>query len=441
MSELSASKADMPSNQMILRGDRRPRVMAQSASFGEEAGPGLMVRAGIIVGAGVVVLALWAGFIEIDDAVTAKGEIIPAGDTQSLRHGVGGMVGEILVGEGETVKKGQVLLRLKADEAKARLLSLQNKKARTELMAAGLRALSQDGEPDYSFVSVTYRPLVDQERLIFTSLRKLTNIRRQVWAGRLGKERSKLKNIASQEKTLAKKAALLEEELALRKDLFKKGLTAKNVYLKAKKDVETAYKDLADLAIAKKQAGEDLRHARIQSRELEIRLKEKVLDDLGVLTNQLDALNETIKTLKDKVRRLDIEAPVGGIVRGVKKHPLGALVGPDDVILEILPSGGGVRIETRISVKDVERVAAGQKVIVRVKAPGFGRFGGIPGTLKEISPSHFEDKNAKPYYRGIVTVSRDSFGHGAAQVRMKPGMTAETSIRTGSKRLFRYLWD
>ena len=163
MSELSASKADMPSNQMILRGDRRPRVMAQSASFGEEAGPGLMVQAGIIVGAGVVVLALWGGFIEIDDAVSAKGEIIPAGDIQSLRHTDGGMVGEILVREGETVKKGQVLLRLKADEAKARLLSLQNKKARTELMAAGLRALSQDGEPDYSFISVAYRPLVDQE--------------------------------------------------------------------------------------------------------------------------------------------------------------------------------------------------------------------------------------------------------------------------------------
>ncbi|MDA0306620.1 MAG: HlyD family type I secretion periplasmic adaptor subunit [Proteobacteria bacterium] len=441
MSELSASKTDMPSGQMILRGDRRPRVMAQSASFGEETGPRLMLRAGIIVGAGVVALALWGGFVEIDDAVTAKGEVIPAGDIQSLRHPDGGMVGEILVSEGETVKKGQVLLRLEADEAKARLLSLQNEKARTELMAAGLRALGQGGEPDYSFVSVAYKPLADHERRVFTSLRNLTEKRRQVWAGRVKRAERKLKNIAKREERLSKKSALLEEEVGLRKDLFKKGLTAKDVYLKAKKDFDTALKDLADLAIAKKQTGQDLRQARKQSGELDIRLKERALDDLGVLTSQLDALNETIETLKDKLGRLDIEAPVGGIVRGVKKHPLGALVGPSDVILEILPSGGGVRIETRISVKDMERVAAGQKVIVRVKAPGFGRFGGIPGTLKEISPSTFEDKNAKTYHRGIVTVSRDSFGHGAAEVRMTPGMTAETSIRTGSKRLYRYFWD
>ena len=441
MSNLTAGKEDTAPVQMNFRGNRRPRVMAQSAAFGEEGGPGLMVRAGLVAVAGMVTLALWAGFINIDDEVTARGQVIPAGDIQTIRHGDGGTVGEILVSEGGTVKKGQILLRLKADDAKARLEALKTKQAMTGLLAAGLRALGQGGEPDYSFVPAVYKPLADQERRIFTSLRKLTNKRRQVWAGRVGKARAKLKNIAKQEKRLAKKAALLEEELGLRKDLFNKGLTARDVYQKAKKDVETVHNDLADLAISKKQTGEDMKVARKQSGELDIRLKEKALDELGILTGQLDALGENLETLQGKVDRLDIEAPVGGIVRGVLKHPLGATVAPGKVIFEILPFDGGVRIETRISVKDIDRVAAGQKVTVRVKAPGFGRFGGITGTLKEISSSPLKDKSGKPYYRGIVSVSRLSVGKGANKVRMVPGMAAVASIRTGSKPLFRSFWN
>lgn len=441
MSDLSANPDTPGTETTTPMGGREARTMAQTAALEEEPNRELTRKAWATAGIGALALLAWAGFVEIDEVTMASGQVIPVGATETVRHPDGGKVAEILVSDGETVEKGQVLIRFDAGEARAELEKMEARHTEIGLMAADFKALSSGREPDFSFVSPVYKPLVEKEWLIFASLRKLTDKRRNVLSGRVGRTREKLDNIAIQEEVLADKAALLEEELALRQDLFKKGLTPKNLYLKAQKSVDQVHRDIADLAVSKRQTDKTLEEAQKRSAALEIRLKEKVLDDLGVLTGRLDGIDETIETLKDRMGGLNITAPAKGIVRGAQNHPLGEIVEPGAAVMDILPLTGETAVEARIAVKDFDKVKVGQPVAVTVRDPGYAPYGAFSGALKEVSQSTFTDNEGNPYYRGIIAVDRDSVGRGADQKRLMPGMTVRVRIKTGSKSLIQQFWN
>lgn len=438
MSDLTAK----PETTNALRpGGRQARVMAQSLALVEESGPALARKTLAAAGLGFLALLAWAGFIEIDDATKVFGQVIPAGDAETVLHPDGGTISEILVSEGEVVEQGQILIRFDAGEAKAELEQMQTRRAEVGLMAAAFRALSSGGEPDFSFVSSVYQPQAENEKLIFVNLKLSMEKRRNVLSARAVNMQEKLGNIAEQEKVLAKKASLLEDELELRQDLYKKGQAAKKVYLEAKRDVDKTHRDLADLAESRKLTAESLAEAQNRSSELETRLKEKALDDFGVVAGRLDGINESLEKIKNRLSSLEIQAPAKGVVRSVSKHTLGSIIEPGSVVIEIIPLGGDAAIEARIAVKDIDRVGIGQPVTVTVKAPGFSRYGGITGKLTEISSSTLNDGRGKPYYRGIVAMDRNFAGAGPEKLTLMPGMKVEVKIKTGSKRLFQHLWN
>ena len=228
MSDLTAK----PETTNTLRpGGRQARVMAQSLALVEESGPALARKTLAAAGLGFLALLAWAGFIEIDDATKVFGQVIPAGDAETVLHPDGGTISEILVSEGEVVEQGQILIRFDAGEAKAELEQMETRRAEVGLMAAAFRALNSGGEPDFSFVSSVYQPQAENEKLIFANLKQSMEKRRNVLSARAVNMQEKLGNIAEQEKALAKKASLLEDELELRQDLYKKGQAEKKVYL------------------------------------------------------------------------------------------------------------------------------------------------------------------------------------------------------------------
>jgi len=234
---------------------------------------------------------------------------------------------------------------------------------------------------------------------------------------------------------------LLEEELVLRQDLFKKGLTPKKVFLEAKKLVERAHLDLADLARARKSTARVLDTAQKHASEIKTRLRERALDELTVLAKDLDALGKVLEVQNTRLDHLTVTAPVKGIVKGAQSNSLGDAMASGSVILELVPLSGLFLIETRILPADKERVSAGQPVSVRVRAPGFYGYGALPGTLKEISPSTFNDARGREYYKGIIELKRLPAMPGSVEARLLPGMVIEGDIKTGSCRLFQTFWN
>ena len=421
---------------MVRLGHRRPRPLAQSMMVTEEGGPKVTVLAVLAAGCAALLLVLWVAFVPVYEVAEIYGEIVPGAEARNVVHQEGGVISEILVADGDIVDAGQKLIRLDDKEIRKNLEEMEARHARMAMLAAQLKALGRGESPDFSFALPRFREAVDNELLIFASLKKLTDKRQRVLGDRVTATQLKLKNITQQEQELSMKSVLLEEELLLRQDLFKKGLTPKKIFQDAKKMVERAHLDLADLARARKSTARVLDTAKKHAAEIQTRLRESALDELTVLTKDLDALGKILEDQNARLDRLTITAPEKGIVKGAQRHSLGNRVASGSVIIELVPLSGVFLIESRILPADMERVKAGQAVSVRVRAPGFYGYGAIPGTLKEISSSTFSDSRGREYYKGIIELKRLPAAPGSIEARILPGMAIEADIKTGSRRLF-----
>ncbi len=154
--------------------------------------------------------------------------------------------------------------------------------------------------------------------------------------------------------------------------------------------------------------------------------------------SQLKQQNETIYRLQGRVKRLEIQAPVTGLVKGIKVNTIGGVVKPGEALMEILPVEKHLVVEARISPQDIGHVSVGQPVKVKVSAYDFGRFGAVDGTLKFITASTFSYENGEKFYRCRVELAQNFVGDDPAR-KILPGMTVQAGIITGEKTILQYL--
>ena len=441
MNEQAITTADTDeAPRKVRRGDRQTRFLAQSVIL-EEAGSSGMVRAAMLTICIVIcAFVVWAYVTNVDEVAVTSGEIVPTGQVQSMQHLEGGIISEILIREGETVEKEQILMRLDPSGAATELNQTKARRAALELQAERLRALGTGRAPDFSFVGPEYKHLVDDQVTIYQSQLDAAENRRKVLSSQIEQRKQELALFAEQEETLSRDADLKLEELKLREALYTKGLTSKIVYLDAKRAVNDVRGELANMLVERQRTEESLDEARRKLEELDTNAKEQNLNEMGIVTNELAQINESLSRLFDRVRRLEIVAPVRGIIKGLKFFTVGGVVPPGAVIMEIVPLDKELVVETKITTRDVGHVEIGQPVTIKVTTFDFARYGGVTGELREVSASTFVDEQSgDPYYRGVVSMDRDYIGLDPSANKILPGMTVQADIKTGRKTLLEYL--
>ena len=421
----------------IRLGDRRPRVMAQSVVLDEEGSPALFRKAAATIAVAVLALLAWAGFLGVDETVTIPGTVIPGGEIKTVRHADGGTVAEMLVKNGERVEEGQILLRLTSGELRDELEKIKVRRAGVGLLAAGLKALGSGKEPDFSLAMPDHKGLIEKENVVFEGLKGITDKNRRAVEGQIAKLTTEGEEFAKRQEALSKNTDILEEEMQFREDLFKKGLTDKGVYTETKNQVDKAYKDLAELTAERQRVNKALADAQNRLRAFDVRLRGRVLDELTVVNKALDGLNVSYQQLDERVSRLTVSAPVGGIVRAARLPAVGAAMAPDATILEILPLAGETAIEARIPAKDLSRVGVGTAVTVKVASGGHA---GIPGQVTEIAETPTTDDKGRDYHKAMITIAGDPLRPVPARQRLTPGTAVEAAVTIGSRPLYGHLW-
>ena len=168
--------------------------------------------------------------------------------------------------------------------------------------------------------------------------------------------------------------------------------------------------------------------------------RKNILGELDVVTAEIAQVRELIHRLEDRVTRLKIIAPVHGFVKDIKVRSEGGVIAPGGILMDIVPIDDELRIETRISTKDVGHVNLGQNVTIKVTSFDFARYGSVNGVLENISATtYIDEKDGTPYYKGIVKLDVPYVGSEPSENRILPGMTVQADILTGNKTLFQYL--
>ncbi len=161
---------------------------------------------------------------------------------------------------------------------------------------------------------------------------------------------------------------------------------------------------------------------------------------MGTVTAETSQVQELIHQLEDRFNRLQIVSPVRGYVKDIKIKSKGGIVPAGGIVMEVVPIDDELRVETRISTKDVGHVNLGQPVTVKVASFDFARYGSVSGVLDNISATTYIDEtNGAPYYKGIVKLDTPYVGEDPEQNKIVSGMTVQADIMTGEKTLSQYL--
>lgn len=158
------------------------------------------------------------------------------------------------------------------------------------------------------------------------------------------------------------------------------------------------------------------------------------------LQGQIDERRATSIAAQDRLVRSIVRAPINGIVKRIMVTTTGGVIQPGEKIMEIVPADDHLLVEVKIRPSDIAFIRPGQQAMVKISAYDYSVYGGIKGTVEQISADAIdEDRKDESYYKVQVRTERNYLGESAKHLPIIPGMTATAEVMTGKKSILDYL--
>lgn len=390
----------------------------------------------------------WAAFTQISGAIIAPGRIEVDQNRQVVQHPDGGVVSAIEVKEGDKVSTGQVLVRLDPAELKSELSIIENQLA--ELMARrGRLEAERDGRD-----TLTFDPLLIEISAgntdasgLMTGQKTLFEARAQTVAAeidQLDKRRGQISNqidgIEAQQAALARQLDLIEMELTDQQSLLDRGLAQATRVLGLQREQARLSGTMGDLAAQKAEAEGRITEIEISILKLGTDRREEAITTLRDLQFRELELREQRRALIEQMGRLDITAPLSGVVYNLQVFALRSVIRPADPVLFIVPQDRPLVINARVDSIHVDKLFVGQEVTLRFSALDQRTTPELFGRVTQISADAFEDEATRAsYYRAEIALSEGEQARLPEGSTLLPGMPVEAFIRTADRTPLAYL--
>ncbi len=406
-------------------------------AIAEQTPKGARILVWLSVGA-VLILLLWANFAVLDEVTRGEGKVIPSRQVQVLQSLDGGMVSEILVREGQTVKIGDLMLKVDPTrmvsslrENRSQYLSLLAKGARLRALAEGSRFIPP------SEVTEEAPEIAAQERALYESRKAELDATLGVARQQSSQRSQELISVRAKREQASQSFNLTARELEMTRPLAKSGAISDVELLRLERDVaryrgerDSANSDIPRLESAVAEAGRKIQ-------EIELTFRNIARSELSETNAKLNALLEGSSALEDRVKQTEIRSPVNGTIKQLKVNTVGGVVQPGRDLVEVVPSDDALLLEARVLPRDIAFLHPGQKALVKFTAYDFATYGGLEATLEHISADTVLDEKGNAFF--LVRVRTLSSSIGVQNFPIIPGMVAEVDILTGKKSVLAYL--
>lgn len=396
-------------------------------SFRPAAMLGLAALAALVLGFG-----LWAALAPLAGAVVAHGLVEVDGDRQIVQHPDGGVVSSILVTEGAVVRAGQPLLRLDGTSMGAELAILDGRLAKLAARSSRLTA-ERDGLAAPDFAPGPDSEAEAERRLFQARLATLTEMRQQLFR-RIDQVHAQAAGIAAQRAAVATQAALIGRELAVQRGLRDKGLAQTSSVLALEREAARLSGQLGELAAALARAEGQATEIRIQIATLEATRREEAAAELRDLGPEILELTERRRALRQRIDRLDLRAPVSGIVLDLQITTPGAVLRPAEPVLHIVPQDRPLIVAARIPPIHIDEVRPGQPVeLVPTALAGRDRPRLIGQVVLVSADALADPQTGAAHY--LIEIAPDP----ATRLALRPGMPVDVYLQTGTRIALAYL--
>lgn len=355
-----------------------------------------------LVSLALLVFIVWAGFASLDEIVRGPGKVIPTSQTQVIQSLEGGILAELQVQEGDEVASGDVIARLSDTKFKGAYGELVNEYQSLQLKLTRLR-----NELDKKN---TFEPTQAEQ-----------NASPDVAESEMQLFHARWTEYETSKVSLTNATSLHDQELNLLKKMAKRGVVPEIDVLKAAQQSSEA-------------------HAKLNKLESDYVLQRS--EEYADTLNEINKLEQTLSIRKDQLKRTTLKAPVRSIVNKILVTTIGGVIAPGEEILELIPLDDELRVEAKISPKDIAFIYPGMRATIKLTAYDYTIYGNLSGTVKHISADTFEDtdrRDAPPYYKVNIEVDQASLEQTDKDIEIRPGMLAEAELHVGQKTVLKYL--
>jgi HlyD family type I secretion membrane fusion protein len=400
----------------------------------------------LLVGGGLLALGVWLVLAPLAGAVIAAGFVKIDMNRKVVQHQEGGIVKQILVRDGERVKMGQILvviedvkldatfdlLRTQHDGERAKAARLEAERAMLPVVKFPADLSARAGAPKVA-------ELLQRETALFRARRQALDSQVEVLRKQIRQTGDEAKATAAQIAAEERALKSQKEELALNEKLATQGFVQRTRLMQLERGVSEYEARLEEHRAELAKNGQ-------RTSELELRILaqrntyvQSATDELKEISTRLFDLEERLRPSRDAAERQRITSPIAGVVVGQKVFSAGAVVGPREVLMEIVPEDKTLIVEVRIRPEDINHVRMGSEAEVRLTAYQSRTTPLVAGSVAYVAADRAQDpQTGAPYYVVHVDVPASALEE-AGKLRMTAGMPAEVYIRTDTRTPFDYL--
>jgi len=378
------------------------------------------------VAVGFALFLLWASLAQVDEVTKGQGKVIPSSKIQIIQSTTPATIAELLVRSGQSVKRGQLLARLDNPESRsieAETEALQARSVRLQAEGSGVSASLQGEEAE------------------------LSAVRRQALSSRVAALRSSAEQRRREGAEAAATINSLSRSLVLAQENVDRlaPLAAKNIVPQT--ELATAQREVVDLqgriAAAREQQGRAMAavsEANSQASEASFTFRQEALNEASQVNQKIAVNEQSLRGASGQSGRLEIRSPVDGVVNDVQVTTIGGFVQAGEKVMEVVPMGDKLLVETRVKPSDIAFIKVGDKALVKVTAYDFSTYGGLEGKVVRVSAdSIYDEAERQAYFIVIVETQKSYLMAAGRRLPITPGMMTDTQIITGRKSVLSYL--
>ena len=380
----------------------------------------------------------WAAHARLSGAVITQGQVAISQQVKLIQHRDGGIVSEIAVRNGDQVRKGDVLIRLDETQTRVELAIVRGQLQQFYAMRARLKA-ERDGETAVSFDGLDVSEVLKVSELkLFEANRRMITSQEEQMRLQITQLEEQIRGLKAQTGSSDAERKIVEKEIAKLETLLKSGLVPVSEHRDLLRQMARIDGSKGELVARIAEAVGQISELRIKLLAIDQNTRKETQTQIVGIEAKIAELSEREVAARDRLSRMDVRAPVDGLVYDLQVHTIGGIIAPGASVMSIVPEDDDLTVEIRIPPADIDRIAPGQASRLRFTVFNQRTTPELDGRVGVVAAATTIDRaTGQPYYLATVDITQalDKLG----DRKLMPGMPVEVYVQTDERTAISYL--
>ncbi len=383
----------------------------------------------------------------ISGAVLAPGSVVVENSLRKVQHPTGGVVGKLLVTDGQRVLQNDVVVRLDDTTTRANLAIIVNELHGLMARRSRLQA-ERDAKPDMTLPTELQRradaepdtaAMVLGENRLMMARRATRQGQKSQLRERIEQFKEEARGAVIQLESMTGQKKLANSELSDLEDLLRKNLVQRPRVTQLQREVMRLEGTIGETTSRRAQVNGRISEIELQILQIDTDHVSEIAKELREVETKLAELSERRIAAEDQLSKIEVRAPISGQVHQLAVHTVGGVVSAGETMMMIVPDAEQLIVEARVSPNDIDEVRQQQDARVRFSSFNQSTTPELHGRVIRISGDLSKDQQTGASYYTIVILIPDTELNRLVGLKLLPGMPAETMLKTTDRTIASFL--